>query len=95
MNKENLNGRWADKVRRQEAEIGLLREKLLGLVQTQRCCEALVAALLAAVGADRDHPLEVRQEDIQAAMDGKLRAETSTDEENRVYRMIFREIREG
>lgn len=95
MNKENLNGRWADKVRRQEAEIGLLLEKLLGLVQTQRCCEALVAALLAAVGADRDHPLEVRQEDIQAAMDGKLRAETSTDEENRVYRMIFREIREG
>ena len=73
----------------------LLREKLLGLVQTQRCCEALVAALLAAVGADRDHPLEVRQEDIQAAMDGKLRAETSTDEENRVHRMIFREIREG
>ena len=95
MNKENLNGRWADKVRRQEAETGLLREKLLGLVQTQRCCEALVAALLAAVGADRDHPLEVRQEDIQAAMDGKLRAETSTDEENRVHRMIFREIREG
>lgn len=95
MNEENLNGRWADKVRRQEAEIGLLREKLLGLVQTQRCCEALVAALLAAVGADRDHPLEVRQEDIQAAMDGKLRAETSTDEENRVHRMIFREIREG
>ena len=95
MNKENLNDRWADKVRRQEAEIGLLREKLLGLVQTQRCCEALVAAMLAAAGADRDHPLEVRQEDIQAAMDGKLRAETSTDEENRVHRMIFREIREG
>ena len=95
MNKENLNDRWADKVRRQEAEIGLLREKLLGLVQTQRCCEALVAALLAAVGADQDHPMEVRQEDIQAAMDGKLRTETSTDEENRVHRMIFREIREG
>ena len=95
MNKENLNDRGAEKVRGQEAELGLLREKLLGLVQTQRCCEALVAALLAAVGADRDHPLEVRQEDIQAAMDGKLRAETSTDEENRVHRMIFREIREG
>lgn len=95
MNKGNLDNRWSDKVQRQEAEIGLLRERLLGLVQAQRCCEALVAALLAAAGADQDHPLEVRQEDIQAAMDGKLRTETSTDEENRVHRMIFREIREG
>lgn len=95
MNKGKLDNRWSDKVQRQEVEIGLLRERLLGLVQTQRCCEALVAALLVAAGADQDHPLEVRQEDIQAAMDGKLRAETSTDEENRVHRMIFREIREG
>lgn len=95
MSKENLDNRWSDKVRRQNVEIELLRERLLGLVQTQRCCEALVAALLVAAGADRDHPMEVRQEDIQAAMDGKLRTETSTDEENRVHRMIFREIREG
>lgn len=79
-----------DKVRRQEAEIGLLRERLLGLVQTQRCCEALVAALLAAAGADQDHPLEVRQEDIQAAMNGKLRAETDTDPEGRVHKLRFR-----
>lgn len=95
MNKENLNDRWADKVRRQEAEIGLLREKLLGLVQTQRCCEALVAALLVAAGADQDHPLEVHQEDIQAAMDGRYRAETDTDPEGQVHRLRFREIREG
>ena len=95
MSKENLDNRWSDKVRRQNVEIELLRERLLCLVQTQRCGEALVAALLVAVGADRDHPLEVRQEDIQAAMDGKLRTETSTDEENQVHRMIFREIREG
>lgn len=78
-----------DKVRRQNVEIELLRERLLGLVQTQRCCEALVAALLAAAGADRDHPMEVRQEDIQAAMDGKLRAETDTDPEGRVHKLRF------
>ena len=80
-----------DKVRRQNVEIGLLRERLLGLVQTQRCCEALVAALLVAAGADRDHPMEVRQEDIQAAMDGKLRAETDADPEGRVHKLRFRE----
>ncbi len=80
-----------DKVRRQNVEIGLLREKLLGLVQAQRCCEALVAALLVAAGADRDHPMEVRQEDIQAAMDGKLRAETDTDPEGKVHKLRFRE----
>ena len=54
-----------------------------------------MAALLAAVGADRDHPLEVRQEDIQAAMDGKIRAETDTDPDGKVHRLRFREIREG
>lgn len=95
MNKENLDNRWSDKVRRQEAEIGLLRERLLGLVQTQRCCEALVAALLVAAGADKDHPLEVRQEDVQAAMDGKIRAETDTDPEGKVHKLRFREVREG
>ena len=80
-----------DKVRRQNVEIGLLRERLLGLVQTQHCCEARVAAQRVAAGADRDHPMEVRQEDIQAAMDGKLRAETDTDPEGRVHKLRFRE----
>ena len=61
MNKENLNDRWADKVRRQEAEIGLLREKLLGLVQTQRHANP-VRPLLRLKGLDpqRDYRIDGR-----------------------------------
>lgn len=87
LNKENRDlrdkcGRAMHKIDTQKKEIAKLREELEGYKELLTANDAIVAAVLHAVGADKDKPIKVDRAVIGAAVKGQYLGISEVKEED-------------
>ena len=59
---------YEKKIADQQKEINRLKEQLEGIGQVDKIADAVILSLLVAVGADKEHPVVVRKDDVNAVL---------------------------
>lgn len=85
MDYEYEYGRYKKKVEDQQKQIEKLQEQLEGMKQVLQANNAIIAAILLAVGATEDNHLDVPQEIINEALQGKYQIMSRVDQEAMVH----------
>ena len=85
---------YKKKVESNQKVIASLHEEVQGMTQVLRANEAIIAAILVAVGADRIIPVNVPQDLIKTALEGGYRIMSEFDPETETHE-VFYEVPEG
>ena len=80
---------YKKKVESNQKVIAKLHEEVQGMTQVLRANEAIITAILVHMGATEEKPLDVCQETIKMALEGRYKVMSRYDQETMAHKVFY------